>query len=86
MGEVSEFRIWRQKKYGFTYAATVVFDAEKFEKISKTLAKVTRAMAGGNAVINGNFGLKAEDLALLLNTYRERALAARSDEPSDPSP
>lgn len=74
--DVSDFRIWKMKRGLFTVHTGVSFD--RAEDAGKRLASVNQAIAGGSAALGDTYGMKAEELADLMNAFRARALARRT--------
>lgn len=60
----------------------VAFD--RAEDDGKRITGINRAIAGGSAQLGDTFGMKAADLAALMNAFRDRALEAkpRHDQPN----
>ncbi|MEL7130687.1 MAG: hypothetical protein AAGK23_14185 [Pseudomonadota bacterium] len=76
--EVSCFGVYEIKQGFITTNRFVCYD--RFEDDGKTLAKINRAMAGASAQLGDTFGMKAEDLAALMNAFRDRAVEAKHHE------
>ena len=79
--EVSEFSIHKVKNKGITAASFVVFS--KLDSTSSPLNDVAIGIAGGTEMLGDTFGLKASELAEVMNRYRSDAII---QQPQDNGP
>lgn len=70
--DVSDFRVYTDRARGIPTSRNVVFDLLKDEK--KLTTKALRMFMKGSIHLTDNYGMKAKDLAALMNAFRERAL------------
>ena len=66
--EVSDFHVWASSGNRF-----VGFN--RIQDEGKAMGKVNQMISGGSSSLGDSFGMSAEDLAGLMNAFRDRALA-----------
>lgn len=72
--DVSEFGVWGMSAGGVATNSFVSFDRREDE--GRTLTTINRSISGASAMLGDNYGMKSEDLAVLMNAFRDRALRA----------
>jgi len=73
--EVSDFGVYALKHGFFTTNKFVSFSRMSDE--GKKLAELNRALVGATGQLGDTFGMKAEELAELMNAFRTRALSRK---------
>ncbi|QDT09442.1 DUF2244 domain-containing protein [Planctomycetes bacterium K23_9] len=71
--EVSEFFVWKHQ-----YNSLVCFDVAKDKSV---LGRMNRGLSGASGSLSDTFGIDAEDLAELMNRFRDRSLMRSGDKP-----
>lgn len=69
---VSEFGLWKMKQGLLTTSSHVGFSTEA--NSAKLLGKINNALVGASGTLPDTYGMSAEKLAELMNTWREKAL------------
>ena len=74
--DVSEFHVWSMRHGFFVTNRFVGFTRREDE--GKLITKFNKAMVGGASQLSDTYGMKAQDLANLMNAYRVQAMARKS--------
>jgi hypothetical protein len=71
--QVSAFHVWQHQHH-----SVVCFDVVEDESV---LGEMNRGLAGASGFLSDSFGLKADDLAELMNRFRDRSLMRSGEKP-----